>query len=248
VKKLILIGIPLLILLVFVGLIFVALSANSAIEKGVEYAGAHYLQVPVEVASVSVSPISGKGTIAGVVIGNPDGFNTEHAFSLGKVHVKLDLGSLFSDTIVVEELHIIEPDITYEVGLGKTNIGQLKANVMAKAPAGDDSAEEAPTEDHAPGKNLVIQDFQLNGAKVAASVTILQGARGAIVLEDIKLENVSQDSAAEVVAVVFTAVADSVLSKAGELVGGTGDAVETGRKALGAMKSFLGGKSKDSEE
>ena len=79
-------------------------------------------------------------------------------------------------------------------------------------------------------------------------MTILQGARGAIVLEDIKLENVSQDSAAEVVAVVFTAVADSVLSKAGELVGGTGDAVETGRKALGAMKSFLGGKSKDSEE
>jgi hypothetical protein len=44
--------------------------------------------VEVRLASVKVSPFSGSGQLAGLVIGNPTGFKTEFAIKAGEINVE----------------------------------------------------------------------------------------------------------------------------------------------------------------
>ncbi len=81
--------------------------------------------------------LSGKGTLTGFLIGNPDGFNTDHVFALGTVRGDVALPSLLSDKIVIEEIYIDGPEVTYEAGLTGSNIGKIQGVLGGSGGSGD---------------------------------------------------------------------------------------------------------------
>lgn len=130
-----------LVLLVIIGVGVVFFAFDSIVKGGIETAGSRVLQTPVTVSSVGVSPLSGNGGIRELRIRNPEGFNEPYAMELGGLDVGVDVGSVFSDVVVIDHIVIDNPVITYETRIRTDNIRTLLANIGAtgvvdRSPAG----------------------------------------------------------------------------------------------------------------
>ena len=147
-------------------------SLDHIVEHGIETLGPELTGTTVEIGEVDLSLFSGKGAIRGIVVGNPKGFETDRAFKLDEIRVDLVPLSLFGDSIVIEEILIDSPEITYE-GKGETsNLAKIAKNVQAFGggkSSEDESSEEAEPKDSADTK-LRIDRFELREASVRASM------------------------------------------------------------------------------
>ena len=141
--KKVLIGIAALVvvLLVAVGGGFYYLYSNldAIVKAAIESYGGDATQAKVSVKTVKLSLTSGEGTISGLVVGNPSGFATPQALSLGSVSMKVDTASvtrMASDIkapLVIKEVVIASPAITYERGTSTGNLEKIQENVTRYA-------------------------------------------------------------------------------------------------------------------
>ena len=103
-KKLIKI-VGILLALIVIALVVVYMMLGSIIKKGVETVGPELTKGDVKLEGASLS-IFGTGGVKGLEIGNPKNgdFGSPFAFKLGSTDVKVKIGSLTSDTIIVESI------------------------------------------------------------------------------------------------------------------------------------------------
>ena len=64
-----------------------------------------------------------------LIIKNPEGYETAYAFSLPNIRVRVNRNSVLTDTIVIEEVLIDGPAITFEGSLLGSNLGDIQDNV-----------------------------------------------------------------------------------------------------------------------
>jgi uncharacterized protein involved in outer membrane biogenesis len=192
-KKIIIRVLILLVVLVVLAVLAVGLFLDRAIKAGVETAGPKLTGVEVKLQSVSLSVLSGSGSIKGLVVGNPEGFKTPSAISIGAASIALKPGSLLSDKVVVTSIKIEAPEITFETDLRANNLSKIMANVEAATGRGGTEAakpkEAAPTKEGKPGKKLQVDDVLITGGKIAVSVTALGGKAQTVALKEIHLQN-----------------------------------------------------------
>ena len=109
-----------------IALVVVLIFGSTLLNKGVESAfttiGPKVTQTNVAIEAVELSPISGKGSLSGIKIGNPEGYKSENIFELSKIEVDVATKSLLSDTMVIEKVHIKEPKISYEQTMRGSNL------------------------------------------------------------------------------------------------------------------------------
>lgn len=253
-KGLLITGVVILVLIA--ALVF---SLGHIIKAGIETAGPKFAQVPMSVANVRLNLFTGTVHIKDLIVGNPEGFNTPSAMELGELDVDIAMSSLFSDTIVIKKILIDAPQITYEKSLKSSNLSALQANLApkdAKKPAG----EPAPEKKEGADMNVVIEDFQLNGAKVHVTITALGGKKMTLPLPDIQMKDIGKESGgasltevlSETLGAVSKAVVDAVASTGGiagdalKKVGGTATdassgAVDAAKGAANSIKKGVGG-------
>ncbi len=245
--------------LTIIGIIAVNMFFNSAIKKGIETFGPKVTQTSVSLDSVNISPLSGYGEIHGLVIGNADGFNTPSAFSLDKVIVHVDLKSLMTDKIIIKEILIDGPEVTYEMALTGSNLDQLKKNVESLTAAGSSGQDRKTEKKHevepsGEGKKIQIDSFVFENATVNLSAKILQGAVVPISLPKIHLTDIGKESDGssiseildEVFGSIFTGITDTVKTS-GKLGGTIGDsasmvsdaAKDGASKVIGGVKGLF---------
>lgn len=185
-KKLLYVVVSLGILLV-AGLVVLFLSINSVVKKGFNTAAPLLTKVDTRLGSVNLSPLSGSGTLSELFVGNPAGFKTDFAIRVGSLKLAVQPKSLFSDTIVIDELTILGPEITLEGTLNGSNLGKILANLEAAAGGSGKSSPAAPS---ASGeKKLVIRDVRIEGGKIHLSLTGLAGNALPVVLPPVHLQN-----------------------------------------------------------
>ena len=258
-KKLFMIILIVLLAVGIGGIVAMNIFLNSAIKKGVETFGPKVTQTSVTVEKVKVSPITGYGELQGFVIGNPQGFNTASAFRLGKVVFHINLKSLLSDKIIIHEITIDNPEVTYELALSGSNIDRIKESIEA-LPGGNDGPSQKPEkkaadESNKPGKKIQIDSFLFQGAKINLSAKILQGEVLTIPLPKIQLSDIGGDSddgsnlsevADEIFSSLHKAIIDTVKStgKLGDVLGEPADKIgaaakEGVSKVFGGIKGLL---------
>jgi len=253
-KKIMLIAVGVVLLLVVV----LMLSLGQIIKAGVNTAGPRLAKVPVHLNSVVVNPLTGMVRIKGLVVGNPEGFNTPSAMELNDFKLNIKMSSLFSKAIVIEEILIDAPQITYEKSLKSSNLSTLQANLAPKdaaAPKTEPSPDAKPAEKKA-AKKVIIEDCQLNGAKVHVTITALGGKKMTLPLPDIHMKDIGKDSGganpAEVISEVFDSISKAVIgavSSAGDALKNVGGAASDAAKgatdaakgAADSIKKGLGG-------
>jgi hypothetical protein len=145
-----------LLLVVFILLIVAAFAAafflDAGIKRGVEYVGPRVTKVDVKLNSVSLSLFSGSGKIRDLVIGNPEGYKSPSAISVGSASLAVSPASILSDKIIVKSINVQAPEITYETtDIISSNLKKLMNNIE-ETTGGGSSKEAAPAKEPAPSK------------------------------------------------------------------------------------------------
>src|ERR1043165_5708931 len=134
IKKILLVAIIAVLALGIAGVIIVGLSLDKIVKKGIETVAPMLTQTPVTVDHVNLSILSGAAGIHGLIVGNPQGYKSTNAISLGKAAVSISPGSLLSDKIVVRSVEVIAPEVTLEGNpFGENNLQKILDSVNAVA-------------------------------------------------------------------------------------------------------------------
>lgn len=237
-SKLIKIIIGLVIVLPLVFILVVGTYGGQIAKDGINTYGSEFLGVDVVVDDVDFSILGGNLSMSNLVIGNPEGFKSEHAFKLGEIKVELDRDSLFSDHIIIDQIRITAPEVIMELGKGGNNLTKLQETIEAQLGPAEDETEPAP--------NVTIRNFYLTDASFKL-VGLPAGMKAPEVnLPDIHIENIGTgegaeegmsfaDASGEIIAVIVasatTAVVDlklkglslSVLKDGGGILSGKSD-------------------------
>lgn len=250
------IALTLVVLLIVVG-IAVSFFLGGIIKTAVETAGPAVAGVEMTLDKASVKLLRGKINLKGLVIGNPEGFKTPSLMELSELVIDIDIKSLATDTIVIKQIHIDGPQITYERALKASNISKLQDNLAVEEPKDEPKEEkEASTK---PAKKVIIDDFLLENGKINISITLAGGKQMTIPLPTLHLEDIGKESDGASIAVIIkevtaaiskaivsavTSSADFVGDAAGAAVGlvgdGAGAAVGVASDAAGAIGDGAG--------
>lgn len=161
-------------------ILIITLSLDGMIKSGIEENGSELLQTQVTVDKVSVSLFSGSGTINGFTVQNPEDFSDEPALYIQDASMKVDIRSLFSDQIVVNEVIVNSPELFFEqIGIG-VNLKKLNDNMDL---AFDESSETTLIIDH-----LVIED-----SRVTVSSSLERERTTEVTLDEFTLNDIGRD-------------------------------------------------------
>ena len=181
------------VVLVVLVVVVVGLNLNSAIKKGVETIGPKITKVDVKLEAVNLSLFSGSGSLKGLVVGNPPGYKTPYAISVGNASVSVSPGSVFSDKVVVKSIRIAAPEINYEGDVLTDNLRTILKNMSGDS-SGAAATNAVPKDAGKPGKRLQVDEFIISGAKVNVNVNVngLAKVSEPVVIPDIKLPPLGQ--------------------------------------------------------
>jgi len=238
-----------IILLVIVAAAAVGMYLGPIIKAGVEDVGPKITGTTIKLDAVDLSMFSGQARIKGLVVGNPKGFHTENSFKLADSKVGVDLQSALTDKVIIKEILIDGPEITYESGPSGNNVSKIQENVTAFSKSVTPQGSAEPKSQKKDQKKVQINDFIFKNGKVTVSSSMLGGKPITISLPDIHLKDIGKDSggvtpdtaAAEVFKAIDKAVVQSISKSAGEAVKSIeSGAGEVGSKAMEGVKGLFG--------
>ena len=227
------------VLLVAALLLFVQFGLGFAIRNGAKAAGPAAIGTPITIGSTHFRPLTGIMELGGLVVGAPEGFKA-NVFEMDSFRVVFDPKSILSDTIVVKEIVIVDPIVSYETTGLSHNIGSILKKLEGAGEKEEQTEER--TGDKA-GKKVVIEHFVFRGARVRIASTALGGRGIFIPMPSIELRDIGRKSGGatslEVLTEVLGSIAKGVLGAVKDgafAVGGAAvDAVgAVGGAALGA--------------
>ena len=205
----------LVVLVVVVGIVLtVAISNLDRIVKGVvESSGSEVLGTDVTLNKVEISLKGGKGTLKGLVIANPEGFSARNAFELDEVTLVLDLGTVTSDEVVVEQVVVDGARVVFEETGGSINLQTLLKNAQDYAGPSEPS-EPTEEEPESAGPKLVIKEFRFTNAE-ATLISEKLGQEVMAGIPDIMLNDIGKEgngvTAAEAAKQVLVPVIQQVI-------------------------------------
>jgi uncharacterized protein involved in outer membrane biogenesis len=183
-----------LVVLAIIAVIVAGLFLGNIVKAGVETVGPKITQVPIQVDAVTLSLLTGSAKIEGLVVGNPEGYKTPQAISVGVVAVGVNPLSVLSDKIVVRSIEVRSPEITFEGNpFSGNNLTKIRDNVSAAtASSQKPSTNQTAQATSKPGKKLEVDDFLITGAKVHVSLTGMAGKQMTLPLPDIHLTDMGK--------------------------------------------------------
>ena len=195
-KKIILgVGIGLVVLLV-IGVVVVGVHLGDIVKVGLETVGPKITQTTLMVDTVNVSLLGGSAGVKGLVLGNPEGYKSPSAISVGKAAVSLSPGSLLADKIVIRSIELRDAEITFEGNpLGANNLTKLMDNVNALSAAANKAETNPPATSSGakkPAKKLEVDDFLITGAKIHANITGIINKEITLTLPEIHLTDLGK--------------------------------------------------------
>ena len=236
-------GLAALALVIFIGLEFFL---GSVVKAGINRFGPTLTQTTVELSAANISPLSGTGTLRGLVIGNPRGWSDAPLCSLGTIQLDVAPFSLLGDHIVVNEIVIDAPEFNYETKFVASNVSDLLKNIE-QVTGGKNGGAPATTKSGKPIR-FEVKHFVLHDGKVRLGVgpAALSLPMPPIELSDLgtKEGGISPD---QLTLAVMKSVTGSIVSAttqaAGKIGATSGAAAIEGVKKTGeAIKNLFGGK------
>ncbi|MFA7229868.1 MAG: AsmA family protein [Victivallaceae bacterium] len=205
-KKILLIAFALIVVVI----ITVILLLNSIVGKAIRELGTRATGTQVSLDNARISLLNASVGLNGMMIANPEGYQQQEAFALGKFFVDVDMWTLASNKIIIDRLEIRDINIDFEPTLSGSNLNDIKNNIM-KFAGMDKKAEVQPTEPEkepetvktpepesrpAPaqkGKKLVIKKLIISNGTVTIASKML-GQNITVPLAEIEMEDVGEDS------------------------------------------------------
>jgi hypothetical protein len=166
---------------------------DAMVMRGISRYGSEMTQARVSVQSVQIRSTDGSGVIRGLTVGNPAGFRTPHALSVGVIEVVVDVRTLADPVVVVKRIVIDSPDVIYERGDASTNFDAIQKNIARSRGASSSSSASSGSKDaESPGRKLIVDELIIRHARAQAGASVLGGQTVSATLPDIALHNVGR--------------------------------------------------------
>lgn len=222
-KKLLVRTLMVLIVLVLLAVLATHLFLDTAVKRGVETVGPKITKTDVKLNSIHISLLSGSGKIKGFVLGNPQGFKTPAAMSVGIANFAVEPRSLFGEKVIVKDITIDGPEITFETDLTLVNLKKILSNIEetsggGEKPSSTDTNQPAlakqPEADA--GKKLEVDNFLIKNAKLYVSVNapVIGQQSANVTIPEIHLVNLGTNPEGITVAELSKQVLAAILAKA----------------------------------
>jgi hypothetical protein len=247
-KKILLIAVILAVVLGIAAVVFVGVYFDKIVKTGIEAIAPPIPQTSVKVEGVSISALSGSAGIKGFVVGNPPGYKSDFAISIGKAAVEVVPGSVLKDKVIVRSIEVRAPEITFEGNpFGENNLQKIRDNVNAYTGGSTKADANAPAKPAAAkaGKKLQVDHFILSDAKVTARVIGLEGEPFSVTIPKIEFSGLGAGpdgiTAAELTQKVLSQISEESIKAVGayakEIMGKTANnlikgATENANKAV----------------
>lgn len=218
-----------------VGLLLVLLlvayfSLNLIVSRAITTLGPQLTQTPVKLTLVTISPFSGGGRVVGLSVDSPQGYTAQPAIQFKGLTFKIDLRSLLTDKIILNEVAIEAPEVNFEQKFSGNNISALRKNVN------DYVAKISGTSTKSSRK------FQIDRLVITQGKAHI-GTGGAMVtfpIADVERHNIGTSSngvtSTEIARLVFSIFTDSVLKGVA-----SGALLKEGASSIGeGIKSLFG--------
>lgn len=244
VKVLLLIGV-----LGCLALVLVIMSFSTLVKSGIETMGPKVLGVPVTLEDVDIELLSAGTVQTGLtrlVIKNPEGYETVSALSLPHIQAQFDWNSVLTDTILVEEVLIVGPVITFEWSLERgSNLSKIQENVTRSTQSGPDDNEKEKRETHKEGdepekkvhiKKVTVKDAIINVSLIGGQNQVIQ-----LPLDDFELRDIGNPSEGTTFSNALAVVFDDLIHRAIlRAVKKTGMLIPRGVQQLGQSVGKIG--------
>lgn len=206
-------------------------SRDALIKAAIERFGPQLTGVSVEVASVRLEPLDGRGSIKGLEIGNPKGFKAPHALSLGEMRLAVEPSTIASSVVHVKEISLEAPSITYEQGPGGDNLSAIEKHIesyLPKPAAGKGGKAEKAAQE----RRFIIDRLEVRKARVS------YGGALAVELPDLQMRDLGRKSGGASAAAITRDVWAAVTRQVAAAAPGALHQLED--KAKGAMDKLRG--------
>lgn len=208
--------IKLISILFFIGIIVIValyFSLNKIVVKGVTTFGPKLTSTEVSLKESNISLFSGKGELKGFVIGNPKGYSSNNAITFDRIKVVVDVKSIFSDNILIKQILIDGPRITYELDGKKSNIKAILDNINSLAKE-EEKVKKTEKETGGTEKKVIIDLLKITNGKIDLAVTALGGKGISLGLSDITVKDLGREkgglSLAEAAGEIFNSFNNNV--------------------------------------
>jgi len=218
-------------------------SLDVIVKFALEHYGPDIAGVSVKVGEVHISPGDGRGSLTGIEIGSPAGFSSPHAARLGEISVALDPATVRDPIVIIHDITIDSPAITYERGKGGTNLDAIQRSIAAyvgrSAPVssnGDAGAAGASAR-----HRFVIEKLSIRGARVTMTTAGLKGQGVSFDLGEIVLTDVGKDRGGVTASEAANLVANTLISRIAQKILTNIDLLRHGGAggALDALKGLI---------
>jgi hypothetical protein len=232
-----LVGIIALLTLALIAVYFIGGTVISKVAvAGVDAFVPQVTGTDVRMGGLSVSPLTGSGEVHDFVLGNPEGYKSDHSISFTRAHLDVAPFTILGDRILIERIHVYQPSFNFERKLLTSNIKQILDNIKAASGRTVEEAENLPDEVKETGvrieiKELIIEEAQVSFSMAGATVPVPMPR---IVLRDIGTKDGGippDEMAFEVMSVVLR----QVIEAAAKAPGGTI------KEAAESIKNIFGG-------
>ncbi len=236
IKKL---GILLAVLVVLLagGIWYVKTNLDMIVKNALEDYGSQATKTNVDIDKVKISLTTGQGKVEGVSIGNPKAYTAAKAISVGDINLKVDTSTITgSGPVIIKELNIDKPYITYEVGAkGNSNLQDIQKNVSGFSPSKAKTASKNE-------RKVIIRDLYIRNGQISVTHALLGGKEVKTPLPLIHLRNIGKpgegSTGAEVTKQVLAQMTNSAVRAGSSAL--TRYLPDFKSKLNESLKSFLG--------
>ena len=209
-----------ILVVIIAGVYFFAPSLESIVQKIVHKYGSEITGTDVNLKGFKLGLANGEGSISEITVGNPKDYSAKNIFELGNIYVKVDIKSLTSDTIIIEDIEVSKPIINYEMlSLTRNNISDIQENIKkntAKTSTSEKKTEEAKSEDTAASKKVVIKKLSIKDGEINAIVGKEEAV--SVKLPTITMTNIGEDKKGESITTTISKILGKILSSASNAV------------------------------
>ena len=145
-------------------LVLAVIFRDTLIKNCITGVGSWATGLNITVGNFDTSLTEGSVTIENLCISNPEGFNRPLLLELGRFHVDADMGSLLSQTIILEKIEVSDLHFVSEFTKdNKFNLGVVNENIQKRFGKVEPKPENAPEPPPAAeDKYLLIRDMNIS--------------------------------------------------------------------------------------
>ena len=233
----------LLILVVIAALLYYFFPLELIVKKVVNKYGSEVTGTEVNLQGFNIDLKKGQASVDEITVANPANYKTKYALQLGNVSVTIDLKSITSDTIVIKEIAVNKPVISYEMmSLTQNNISDILNNINKYTSASPTEPVKQESQDSSKKviiKKVIVQNGEINGAMTAAPNVI----SAAIPLPTLTMNNIGENSKGTSISDSIALIFNKILSSASTTVisSNLANLKDAAQSSVDAAKDTAGG-------